>query len=143
MGMRSDHQSVTTWSSKSDTPVVIKTGKRFLLNIIYSLTNQGKLQFMLFKEGFTVSVFIDFLSRLIKYNRRKVFLIVDGHPTHKAKMVKQWIENHSDRIELFLLPGYCPELNPDELVNQDVKTNAVEKKDRLTLTNWKPTLKII
>lgn len=141
--MRSDHQSVTTWSSKSDTPVVIKTGKRFLLNIIYSLTNQGKLQFMLFKEGFTVSVFIDFLSRLIKYNRRKVFLIVDGHPTHKAKMVKQWIENHSDRIELFLLPGYCPELNPDELVNQDVKTNAVEKKDRLTLTNWKPTLKII
>ena len=127
MGMRSDHQAGTTWSPKGETPVVIKTGKRFRLNMISSLTNQGKLQFMLFKEGFTGAVFIDFMSRLIRYNRRKVFLIVDGHPTHKAKMVKEWIAEHADRIELFLLPGYSPELNPDELVNQDVKTNAVGK----------------
>lgn len=127
MGMRSDHQAGTTWSPKGETPVVIKTGKRFRLNMISSLTNQGKLQFMLFKEGFTGAVFIDFMSRLIRYNRRKVFLIVDGHPTHKAKMVKEWIVDHADRIELFLLPGYSPELNPDELVNQDVKTNAVGK----------------
>lgn len=127
MGMRSDHQSGTTWSPKGETPVVIKTGKRFRLNMISSLTNQGKLQFMLFKEGYTASIFIDFMSRLIRYNRRKVFLIVDGHPTHKAKVVREWIEEHSDRIELFLLPCYSPELNPDELVNQDVKTNAVAK----------------
>lgn len=140
MGMRSDHQAGTTWSPKGETPVVIKTGKRFRLNMISSLTNQGKLQFMLFKEGFTSSVFIDFMSRLIRYNRRKVFLIVDGHPTHKAKVVKEWIDEHSDRIELFLLPGYSPELNPDELVNQDVKTNAVGKHRPLNVDQLKDTV---
>ncbi len=127
MGMRSDHQAGTTWSPKGETPVIIRTGKRFRLNMISSLTNQGKLQFMLFKQGFTTDVFIDFMTRLIRYNRRKVFLIVDGHPTHKAKVVKKWLDEKIDRIELFLLPAYSPELNPDELVNQDVKTNAVGK----------------
>lgn len=127
MGMRSDHQAGTTWSPKGETPVIVRTGKRFRLNMISSLTNRGKLQFMLFKQGFTADVFIDFMSRLIRYNRRKVFLIVDGHPTHKAKVVKKWLDEKTDRIELFFLPAYSPELNPDELVNQDVKTNAVGK----------------
>ena len=127
MGMRSDHQAGTTWSPKGETPVIIRTGKRFRLNMISSLTNKGKLRFMLFKQGFTADVFIDFMSRLIRYNRRKVFLIVDGHPTHKAKIVKKWLAEKADRIEMFFLPVYSPELNPDELVNQDVKTNAVGK----------------
>lgn len=127
MGMRSDHQSGTTWSPKGETPVIIRTGKRFRLNMISSLTNQGKFQFKLFKQGFTADVFIDFMARLIRYNRCKVFLIVDGHPTHKAKIVQQWLEENEARIELFFLPAYSPELNPDELVNQDVKTNAVGK----------------
>jgi len=127
MGMRSDHQAGTTWSPKGKTPVVIRTGKRFRLNMISSLTNRGKLEFMIFKEGFTAAVFIDFLGRLIRYNRKKVFIIVDGHPTHKAKVVREWLEERKERIELFFLPAYSPELNPDELVNQDVKSNAVGK----------------
>lgn len=127
MGMRSDHQAGTTWGKKGKTPVVIRTGKRFRLNMISSLTNRGKLEFMVFKEGFTGGVFIEFLERLIKYNRKKVFVIVDGHSVHKSKMVKQWLEKKKDRIEIFFLPAYSPELNPDELVNQDVKTNAVGK----------------
>ena len=127
MGMRSDHQTGTTWSPKGETPIIIRTGKRFRLNMISSVTNQGKLQFMLFKQGFTTDVFVDFMSRLIRYNRNKVFLIVDGHPTHKSQIVKKWLEEHADRIEIFFLPAYSPELNPDELVNQDVKTNAVGK----------------
>jgi transposase len=127
MGMRSDHQTGTTWSPKGETPIIIRTGKRFRLNMISSVTNQGKLQFMLFKQGFTADVFVDFTSRLIRYNRNKVFLIVDGHPTHKSQIVKKWLEENADRIEIFFLPAYSPELNPDELVNQDVKTNAVGK----------------
>lgn len=133
MGMRSDHQAGTTWSPKGNTPVIIRTGKRFRLNMISSLTNQGKLQFMLFKQGFTADVYIDFMSRLTHYNRRKVFLIVDGHPTHKAKVVQEWLSDKTDRIEVFLLPAYSPELNPDELVNQDVKTNAVGKHKTLNV----------
>lgn len=137
MGMRSDHQAGTTWAPKGKTPVVVRTGKRFRLNMISSLTNRGKLEFMLFKEGFTAGIFIDFLSRLIRYNRRKVFIIVDGHPAHKAKMVKEWLEEHAERIELFFLPAYSPELNPDELVNQDVKTNAVGKHRTLNVDQLK------
>lgn len=137
MGMRSDHQAGTTWAPKGKTPVIVKTGKRYRLNMISSLTNRGKLEFMLFKEGFTAGIFIDFLGRLIRYNRRKVFIIVDGHPAHKAKMVKEWLEEHSDRIELFFLPAYSPELNPDELVNQDVKTNAVGKHRTLNVDQLK------
>lgn len=76
MGMRSDHQAGTTWAPKGKSPVFVKTGKRFRLNMISSLTNRGKLEFMLFKEGFTAGIFIDFLGRLIRYNRRKVFIIV-------------------------------------------------------------------
>lgn len=137
MGMRSDHQTGTTWAPKGKTPVIVKTGKRFRLNMISSLTNRGKLEFMLFKEGFTAGIFIDFLSRLIRYNRRKVFIVVDGHPAHKAKMVKEWLKDHTERIELFFLPAYSPELNPDELVNQDVKTNAVGKHRTLNVDQLK------
>lgn len=137
MGMRSDHQTGTTWSRKGETPVISRTGKRFRLNMISSLTNQGKLQFMLFKQGFTAEVFIVFLSRLIRYNRRKVFLIVDGHPTHKAQLVKDWLAKRVDQIEMFFLPAFSPELNPDELVNQDVKTNAVGKHRTLNVDQLK------
>lgn len=137
MGMRSDHQAGTTWSPKGETPVILRTGKRFRLNMISSITNRGKLQFMVFKHSFTASVFIDFMARVIRYNRKKVFLIVDGHPTHKAKVVKEWLEGKKERIELFFLPAYSPELNPDELVNQDVKTNAVGKHRTLNVEQLK------
>jgi len=68
---------------------------------------------------------IDFLRRLIKHNKQKVFLIVDGHPVHRSRQVKRWVHRHRKRIRMFFLPGYSPQLNPDELLNQDVKTNAV------------------
>ncbi|MDV2997200.1 MAG: hypothetical protein N4J56_006905 [Chroococcidiopsis sp. SAG 2025] len=68
---------------------------------------------------------LDFLRRLIRQCTHKVFLIVDGHPVHRAKAVHQWLEKHQDRIRLFFLPAYSPELNPDELLNHDVKANAV------------------
>ena len=56
---------------------------------------------------------------------QKVFLIVDGHPVHRSRAVRQWLERHADRVRLFFLPAYSPELNPDELLNHDVKANAV------------------
>jgi transposase len=67
------------------------------------------------------------VRRLLKQAAGKVFLIVDGHPVHRAKEVARWVEARAERIALFFLPGYAPELNPDELLNQDVKTNAVGK----------------
>ena len=72
------------------------------------------------------------MLRLIKQSRRKVFLIVDGHPAHRAKRVREWLEEHAERIEMFFLPGYAPDLNPDELVNGDLKraVGQVRPRDR-------------
>lgn len=128
MGMRSDHAAGRSYGRCGQTPVVPGTGQRFGCNMISTVTNLGTLCFMVFRERFTARVFIRFLRRLVRQARRKVFLIVDGHPTHKAAMVKQWLAEHADRIAMFLLPSYSPELNPDELLNQDVKSNAVGRR---------------
>lgn len=125
MGMRSDHQAGRSYGLKGHTPVIPGTGQRFGCNMISAVTNRGRLAFMVFKERFTGTVMIDFLRRLIKQNKQNVFLIVDGHPVHRSRQVKRWIYRNRKRIRLFYLPGYSPHLNPDELLNQDVKTNAL------------------
>jgi transposase len=128
MGMRSDYQAGRSYGLKGQTPVIPGTGQRFGCNMISTITNRGRLTFMVFKERFIGSVMIDFLRRLIKQNERKIFLIVDGHPVHRSRQVKRWIHRHRKKIQLFYLPGYSPQLNPDELLNQDVKTNAAGRK---------------
>lgn len=126
-GMRSDHHTGRSYSLKGETPVVLVSGKRFSANMISAISNRGELKFMIFKNRFVTDVFLDFLMRLVHRSRRKIFLIVDGHPVHKAARVQQWLELHSHRIVMFRLPGYSPEINPDEYLNQDVKTNVVGK----------------
>ncbi len=125
MGMRSDHQAGRSYGLKGHTPVVPGTGQRFGCNMISAITNRGRLAFMVFTERFTAPVMIHFLRRLVKQNTQKVFLIVDGHPVHRSRQVKRWLEAHTKSIRMFYLPGYSPQLNPDECLNQDVKTNAV------------------
>jgi transposase len=125
MGLRSDHQAGTSYGRKGQTPVILGTGQRFRCNLISAISNHGRLAFMVFKQRFTAKVLLDFLRRLVRHAGRKVFLVVDGHPVHKAKKVRQWLEKHASKIELFLLPGYSPELNPDEYLNQDMKSNAL------------------
>jgi hypothetical protein len=96
--------------------------------MISSITNRGRLAFMIFRQRFTARVFLNFLGRLLRLTRktrRKVFLIVDGHPVHKSGAVSRWLVDHAAQIRIFCLPSYSPELNPDELLNQDVKTNAL------------------
>ena len=128
MGLRSDHQAGTSYGLRGQTPIVRGTGKRFRCNMISTVTNLGKLAFMVFKERFTSAVMIKFLRRLIRHADRKVFLILDRHPVHLSAKVKRWVTQHADAIALFYLPGYSPELNPDEYLNQDVKTNAVGRR---------------
>ena len=80
------------------------------------------MAFKVFSGRFNTPVFIDFLERLLKHSaERRIVLIVDGHPVHKAKAVERWLEDHAKRIEMHFLPGYAAELNPDELLNHDVK----------------------
>ena len=138
-GLRSDHQTGTTWGEKGKTPVVKKSGKRFGCNMISAITNQGDLRFMVFEKRFTALIFIEFLERLVKSAAgQKVYLIVDRHSVHKVKAVGTWLEKNAQKLSLFLLPPYSPELNPDELLNQDLKNNARRKqrastRDQMTL----------
>jgi transposase len=137
-GLRSDHTAGRTWAPVGQTPVTRGTGKRFKANMIAAISNTGTLRFRVFDERFTGPLFLDFLKRLVKdANARKLMLIVDGHPAHRAKVVRDWAAAHPDLIELHFLPGYSPELNPAEMLNQDVKTNALGRRRPLTLTELK------
>jgi len=124
MGIRSDHQTGTTWGKKGKTPIVSTTGKRFSSSMISTITNRGKLRFMVFSKNFTADVFITFLRRLIGSVAHKIYLIVDNLRVHKSKKVKQWLDKHKEQIAVFYLPPYSPELNPDEMLNNDVKANS-------------------
>lgn len=128
MGLRSDHQVGTSYSRRGCTPVVRCTGKRFGCNMMSSITNHGTLRFMVFKRRFTSEVMVAFCRRLLRTVGQKVYLILDRHPVHRSRVVQEWLSRHRARIELFLLPGYSPELNPDELLNQDVKSNGVGRR---------------
>lgn len=128
MGLRSDHQAGRSYGMKGCTPVILGTGQRFGCNMISSITNRGRLCFMVFKKRFTSRVFIAFLDRLIRQVKRKIFLVVDRHPAHLAKLVTRWLASRQHRIRLLFLPTYSPDLNPDEMLNQDVKSNAVGRR---------------
>jgi transposase len=129
MGVRSDAAAGRSWAPVGQTPVIKRTGKRFRINMISAISNAGMLRFRLFVGSFTGAVFIDFLRRLLRdCGGRKVHLILDGHPVHRAKAVSAWVGRHADRIELHFLPGYSPELNPVELLNHDVKANAAGRR---------------
>jgi transposase len=124
-GIRSDHHAGTTWGIKGKTPVVTSTGARFGLNVISAVSAQGEFRFMTVKGRIGAKVFREFLKRLCHNADRMIFLIVDGHPVHKAKMVARFVESMKDRLQLFFLPPYSPELNPDERVWNDLKNNAL------------------
>ncbi len=127
-GVRSDHQGGRSWSPRGRTPVVAGTGRRFRCSMISAITNQGRLAFLVFKGKFTAKGFVKFLRRLLRHAKGKVILIVDRHPVHRSREVKDWLAAHRKRIQMFFLPAYSPELNPDELLNQDVKSNAVGRR---------------
>jgi len=137
-GLRSDHTAGRTWAPLGQTPITKGTGKRFKANLIAAVSNTGSLRFRVFDERFTGSVFLDFIRRLVKDNDgRKAVLIVDGHPAHRARVVRDWVAAHPTLIELHFLPGYSPELNPAEMLNQDVKSNALGRRRPLDVAELK------
>jgi transposase len=127
-GFKNESHVGRSFAPKGKTPVVKKQGKRFSTNMISTVTNQGKLRFMIYDSTMTWQVMIEFLTKLIKGSNNKIFLILDNLRVHHAKALKLWIEQHKESIELFFLPSYSPELNPDEYLNCDVKVNANSKR---------------
>jgi transposase len=115
------------FSPRGVTPVVNATAKYENLSMISAITNKGKLQWMIVDGTVNIERFIEYLKSLIKYSRRKIFLIVDNLKVHHGKLVQKWVEKHKHRIELFFLPAYSPDLNPDEHLNSDLKYGVGSK----------------
>ena len=127
VGVRSDHLSGRTWGLKGHTPATTRSGDRFGVNAMSAISPTGKLYFTVFEGSFTARVFIGFLDRLIKHFSAKVHLVVDQHSVHRSKAVRAWVHDHAERIELHFLPPYSPHLNPDELVNADLKRHLTDE----------------
>ena len=127
MGLRSDHVTGTSYAPLGHTPVIRATGQRVGCNMISAITNKGALAFMVFQGQFKAPVFVEFMKRLLKQLDGRIYLIVDGHPVHKSGEARRFVDQHKPRLRLIRMLGYCPELNPDELLNQDVKTNGLGK----------------
>lgn len=128
-GLRSDDQRGRSYSPKGKTPVRRMAAKRSSINLISTVTNQGKVRFMVYGGMFTAQTLIKFLKRLIKDAKRMVYLILDNLRVHHAKMVKEWVETKEIKrsLKLFYLPSYSPELNPDEYLNCDLKAGVAAK----------------
>jgi len=125
--IRSDYHSGTTWAPKGETPIVRTTGARFKINMISAVSGRGDFRFMLTEKGLTAEVFIEFLERLIAGAEGPTFLILDGHPVHRSVKVRKFVESTEGMLELYYLPGYSPELNPDENVWSYVKHHTMGK----------------
>jgi transposase len=129
-GIRSDYHAGTTWAPVGQTPVVSDervraTGARHSLNMISAVTAQGLLRFATYTGSFTAARFIEFCRKLLHDAAGPVYLVVDGHPTHRAKLVKQFVASTDGTLKLFVLPAYSPQLNPDEWVWKNVKHDRV------------------
>ena len=141
-GLRSDHTAGRSWAPVGQTPITKGTGKRFSANMIAAISNTGTLRFRVFDGKFNGPLFLDFLKRLTKDAKgRKIHLILDGHPAHRARVVRDWADAHPELIELHYLPGYAPELNPAECLNQDVKTNALGKRRPRSIVELKADIR--
>ncbi len=122
-GLSSEDHRGRGFSPKGQTPIVNVSATRFSISMISAITNKGSLRFMVYKGALRVPTFIEFLRRLKLDQPQKIFLIIDNLRVHHARRVRDWIARQTDQIELFYLPSYSPEHNPDEYVHQDAKAS--------------------
>lgn len=126
-GVRSDCHGGRTWGAKGKTPVVVSTGQRNSVNMISAVSARGHLRFMLTKGRVNGPVFVEFLKRLMHNAQRPIFLILDGGSFHRSGPVRDYVRSLEGKLQLFFLPPYSPELNPDEQVWNYVKHHGVAK----------------
>jgi transposase len=122
---RTDHHSGTTWAPIGETPVVDHLGKRERIGMISAISMRGDLHWMVYTESMNSGLFTAYLNYLIQDIEGKIFLVVDRAKYHTSKETAAWLKEHKDRIEIFFLPSYSPDLNPDEWVWKNVKHDNI------------------
>src|SRR5829696_1115239 len=120
-GLRSDDVRGRSYAPRGRTPEVRVNHRRANLGLISAVTNKGELRWMVLDGAITAPGLLRFLARLVQDAEQKVFLILDRLPVHRSAKVRDWLAGREAEIEVFYLPGYSPELNPDEGVNGDLK----------------------
>jgi transposase len=131
-GIRSDDVNARGYAPIGKTPIQRVKGTPEKINMISSVSNQGQLRFMFYRETMNADLLIKFLKRLIRSVRCKVILILDNLRVHHSKVLKSWLEANKNLIELYYLPSYSPDLNPDELMNSDLKSHLSKQPDART-----------
>ena len=127
-GLRSDDVRGRSYAPAGKTPEIRVTNRREGLSVMSTVTNRGKVRWKIFEGAMNAGILIDFMKRLVKDAAgKKVFLILDNLKVHHAKVVKAWLADHANEIEVFYLPSYSPELNPDEMLNADLKAVVTSK----------------
>ena len=125
-GVAADEHPRLGYAREGDPATMEVPGPHIRINQASAISNEGAVRFMTYKETMDGALFTVFLSRLIRTSARKIFLIVDRLKAHEKATVRDWVEAHKDRIELFAMPSHTPEYNPDEYLNNDLKGNVHE-----------------
>jgi transposase len=126
--IRSDDPLQRTWGLKGQTPVVKTSGQRQRINAISALSNTGSFWYHVYSGIFNADKFIECMKDFLKGRRKPIFIIMDGHPVHKSAKVNKFVESTNGKLRIFLLPPYAPELNPDELVWNQMRNIGTSKK---------------
>ena len=130
-GGRSDQVLGRTWALRGQTPEVATSGKRQSVSAISTVNALGEFWFEIYTERLNATKFIDLLAHFMRRRKSPVLLVLDSHPAHIAKSVARYVQSLKGRLELHFLPGYAPELNPDEFVWNHLKRQGVSKKPLL------------
>jgi transposase len=126
-GFRADAVHGRTWGLKGQTPVVERPGQRQSISAASAVNAKGGFWYCTYQGGLTGELFVTLLRKMMRYRRKPVHLVLDGLPAHKTKLVKDYVQSTKGRLTLHFLPGYAPELNPDELVWSYVKRTGVAR----------------
>ena len=126
-GIRSDAPLQRTWGARGQTPVVRTSGQRQSVNAISAINANGAFWYNVYTGRLNAGSFMVFLKEFLRSRKRPVFLVVDGHPAHRAKMVSAFVQSRKGKLELHFLPGYAPDLNPDEFVWNHLRQKGTSK----------------
>ena len=126
-GFRADTVHGKTWGKKGETPVVARPGQRQSISAASAVNSKGAFWYSTYQGGLNAQLFVKLLKQMMRHRGKPVHLVVDGLPAHKTKLVKEYVASTEGRLTLYLLPGYAPELNPDELVCSHVKRTGVSR----------------